>query len=198
MNQILYNKKRNKMKYIFKVQFVLSIIIAIILIVVLLKSYNNDENLENISEVIYKNMKLTLMYKAEKQSINENYFGKIYIEKIDLEYGIFNKLSDELLKISPCRFYGVNIGEEGNIGIAGHNYNDERFFGRLDELRPKDKIHLLDLSGKKYEYIVFDIFETDENDTSVLKKTKRYELTLVTCNNSNNKRIIVKAYRKEY
>ena len=31
-----------------------------------------------------------------------------------------------------------------------------------------------------------------------LKANKKYELTLLTCNNSNQKRIIVKAYMKEY
>ena len=116
----------------------------------------------------------------------------------DLEYAVFNRLTDELLKISPCKFYGNNMEEKGNICIAGHNYNDDRFFGKIDELELKDKIALYDLQGEKYEYIVFDIFETDENDTSVLENTKNYELTLVTCNNSNKKRVIVKAYRKEF
>lgn len=198
MNQILYNKKTNKIKYAFKVQFIISMIVSIILIIYLIYSYNNDENLENISKIIDKNIKLTSIYTAKNQSKNQSYFGKIYIEKIGLEYGIFNKLDDQLLKIAPCKFYGVNMGEDGNIGIAGHNYNDDRFFGRLDELEIKDKINLIDINGNQYEYIVFDIFETDENDTSVLRRTKKYELTLVTCNNTNKKRIIVKAYRKEY
>lgn len=124
--------------------------------------------------------------------------GKIYIEKINVDYGIFNRLDENLLKIAPCKFYGSKLGEKGNICIAGHNYNDNRFFSRIGELKIKDKIILQDLKGKEYEYIVFDIFETDENDTSVLIASKSYELTLVTCNNSNKKRIIVKAYKKEY
>ena len=45
---------------------------------------------------------------------------------------------------------------------------------------------------------MYDIFETKDNDLSILKSNKNYELTLLTCNNSNNKRIIIKAYRKEY
>ena len=198
MNQILFNKKDNKKKYIFKVQAVISIFLAAIFIFDIIMNYNNNENLENISKIIEKNIRLNSIYETEKQSNTSSYFGKIYIEKINLEYAVFNRLTDELLKISPCKFYGNNMEEKGNICIAGHNYNDERFFGKIDELELKDKIALYDLQGEKYEYIVFDIFETDENDTSVLENTKNYELTLVTCNNSNKKRVIVKAYRKEF
>lgn len=198
MNQILFNKKDNKKKYIFKVQAVISIFLAAIFIFDIIMNYNNNENLENISKIIEKNIRLNSIYETEKQSNTSSYFGKIYIEKINLEYAVFNRLTDELLKISPCKFYGNNMEEKGNICIAGHNYNDDRFFGKIDELELKDKIALYNLQGEKYEYIVFDIFETDENDTSVLENTKNYELTLVTCNNSNKKRVIVKAYRKEF
>ncbi len=198
MNQILFNKKDNKKKYIFKVQAVISTFLAAIFIFDIIMNYNNNENLENISKIIEKNIRLNSIYETEKQSNTSSYFGKIYIEKINLEYAVFNRLTDELLKISPCKFYGNNMEEKGNICIAGHNYNDDRFFGKIDELELKDKIALYDLQGEKYEYIVFDIFETDENDTSVLENTKNYELTLVTCNNSNKKRVIVKAYRKEF
>ena len=142
---------------------------------------------------------LISLYEAQNVMIENNkYFGKIIIDKINLEYTIFNQFSEELLKISPCKFYGVNLGQRGNICITAHNYNDNRFFGRLNELEIEDKIILQDINGKSYEYTVFDIFETHKNDKSVLKSNRRYDLTLVTCNNSNQKRIIIKAYIKEY
>lgn len=200
MNQILYNIKKNKkLKYIYKIQFIISITITIIIAIYIMQNYKNDKNLEKISKILNKNIELNSLYKTEKLNRkNNSYIGKIYIEKINLEYAIFSTFNEEILKVSPCRFYGVNIGEKGNICIAGHNYNDNRFFGKIDELEIKDKITLSDLEGKKYEYIVFNVFETDENDVSVLKSSKNFELTLVTCNNANKKRIIVKAYRKEY
>ena len=200
MNQILYNIKKNKkLKYICKIQFIISIVITILIAVYIIQNYNNNENLEKISKIINKNIELNSLYQTEKVSKKTNsYIGKIYIEKIDLEYAVFSNFNEEILKISPCRFYGVNIGEKGNICIAGHNYNDNRFFGRLKELEIKDKIKLINLTGKEYEYIVFDTYETESNDMSVLKNIKNYELTLVTCNNINNKRLIVKAYIKEY
>ncbi len=198
MNQILFNKKNNKLKYIFKIQFMISIIVAIILIIYIAISRNKDENLENISKIINKNIKISSIYEVQKESREESILGKIYIDKINLEYSVFNMSNEDLLKIAPCKFAGVNLGEIGNICIAGHNYNDNRFFSKIAELDIKDTIVLEDLNGKKYEYTVFDIFETNEDDISVLKATKKYELTLITCNNSNKKRIIVKAYIKEY
>ena len=198
MNQILFNKKNKKLKYIFKVQLFISILIIIILIIYIANSYNKDENMENISKIINKNIRINSMYEVEKQSSDKKiYLGKIYIEKINLEYGIFNNMDEELLKIAPCKFYGGNLGEKGNIAIVGHNYNDNRFFSRIGELDVKDKIILEDLKNNKYEYVIFDIFETREDDMTVLKATKNYELTLITCNNSNKKRVIVKAYMKE-
>lgn len=197
MNQILFNKKQNnKRKYIFKVQIIISILVALILIIAFWTNYLKEKKLEKMSQIINKNVKLSFIYEAEKLSNKETYFGKIYIEKINLEYTIFNYYNDELLRISPCKFYGGKLGEKGNIGIAAHNYNDNRFFGRLDELDIKDEIILEDLEGKRYKYIIFDIFETNEEDLSVLFSNKTYELTLLTCNNSNGKRIIVKAYMK--
>ncbi len=196
MNQILFNKKRNKIKYIFKIQFIISILIIFILISALKINYSEEEDLEKISKAINKNLELSSMYNAEKTS-KSIYLCKLYIEKINLEYVVFNNFSETFLKIAPCKFYGNNFKESGNICIAGHNYNDERFFGNLDKLDLKDEIIIDDLAGAEYKYIVFNIFETDAEDISVLNSSKKYELTLVTCNNANGKRIIIKAYRKK-
>lgn len=196
MNQILVNQKSNKkIKYIFKVQFLISIIIAVIMILIFGTNYNNEEHLEEISTEINKAIKLSSMYSVEEKN-SKVYFGKIIIDKINLEYTVFNDFSEELLKIAPCKFYGKNINDRGNITIVAHNYNDDRFFGRLSELEIKDTITIVTLDNKKYKYTVYDIFETDENDISVLKNNKCYELTLITCTNINKKRLIVKSYRR--
>lgn len=195
MNQILVNKNLNKkIKYIFKVQFLISIIIAFIFVIIFMFNYNNEENLEKISIEINKAIKLSSIYTVEDNK-SDIYFGKIIIDKINLEYTIFNEFNEELLKIAPCKFYGKNIIDKGNIAIVAHNYNDERFFGRLSELEIKDKIKILSLDNKEYTYTIYDIFETEADDMSVLKSNKYYELTLITCNNINKKRLVVKSYR---
>ena len=94
-------------------------------------------------------------------------------------------------------FARVNITPMRGIGIGGY-FKPRYVEGVLDELEIKDVIKLIDLENKEYEYIVYDIFETTEEDLSILRSNKNYEITLLTCNNSNKKRIIVKAYMKEY
>ena len=195
MNQILVNKNLNKkIKYIFKVQFLISIIIAFIFVIIFMFNYNNEENLEKISIEINKAIKLSSIYTVEDNK-SDIYFGKIIIDKINLEYTIFNEFNEEFLKIAPCKFYGKNIIDKGNIAIVAHNYNDERFFGRLSELEIKDKIKILSLDNKEYTYTIYDIFETEADDMSVLRSNKYYELTLITCNNINKKRLVVKSDR---
>ena len=200
MNQIIFDKSENiRKKYIFKIQFIISIILTIIAIISIVFTHNEDENLENISKVINKNFELCSIYNVAKTgTIQDVYCGRIIIDKINLEYSVFNNYNEELLKISPCKFYGVDFGKKGNICIAAHNYNDNRFFGRIDKLEVKDIIKLIDKENNEYEYIVYDFFEIKENNLEILEANKNYELTLLTCNNSNNNRIIVKAYMKEY
>ena len=192
MNQILFNKKiKTRIKKFFKIQMILSVILGIIFSVIIINNKLKNSKLENISHVISKKIKLEGIYNVKPISNNSFYFGKIYIEKINLEYIIFNEINENLLKIAPCKFYGSNLGKRGDICIAGHNYNDDSFFSRIDELEINDFVVLEDLEKNKYIYKIFDIYETDENDMSILVSNKQYELTLLTCDNSNKKRIIV-------
>ena len=83
--------------------------------------------------------------------------------------------------------------------IAAHNYNDDRFFGNLDKLDLGDEIKIYDSSGYFLSYFVYDKFEVENsNTTSTDQNTNGLrEITLVTCNNFNKKRLIVKAKQKE-
>lgn len=126
------------------------------------------------------------------------YFGIIEIPKINLYYPVFSYLTEDLLKISPCKFYGEQPNQNGNICIAGHNYDNSLFFSKLSILDTEDEIFLSDNNGKKYTYIVYDIYEVKPSDLSPVYNYDKDEkvLTLVTCNNLNNTRIIVKAKQK--
>ena len=42
-------------------------------------------------------------------------------------------------------------------------------------------------------YKVYSKYEIDDNDLSILDSNYEYELTLLTCNNFNKKRLIVKS-----
>lgn len=62
----------------------------------------------------------------------------------------------------------------------------------------EDEIYLYSNANLKYVYSVYKTYETSENDLECLKSNflNSKELTLITCNNSNKKRFIVKAIIK--
>ena len=194
-------KQENKLhKRFFKIQFLISVLILIFLLFYGIKQWKNKREMQKVSQVINQAFEVETVYQTQKmileqKSTENNYLGKIMIPKIDLEYSVFNECNDELLKILPCKFYGVNIGEKGNICIAGHNYNDTRFFGKLNKLTNGDTIYLGDLNGQNYQYVVYDKYKVEPNDSECLKPMKKYDLTLITCDNTNGKRLVVRASR---
>ncbi len=203
MNQILVTKLKNKSnKIFFKIQFFVSIIVVITLIGFFFYYILYLKKKENISNTIissYNIYKLYSNYNNDNFDIDSNIFGIIEIPKINIYYPVFSNLTEENLKVSPCKFYGGSLTLNGNICIAGHNYNNSMFFSNIFLLKNNDEIFIYDNSGKKYIYKVFNIYEVSQTDLSpvfdytLLSK----ELTLVTCNNLNKNRFIVKAKQEQ-
>ena len=203
MNQILvtsFNNKRENKK-IFKVQFVISIAIIIFAICFFIYYLYSLKTSENFSKKIISNYNISTLYSNNKknnetQSSAENsIFGIIEIPKINIYYPVFSFLSEENLKVSPCKLYGTNLNENTNICIAGHNYNNDMFFSNIDKLQNGDEIYIYNNNGFKCIYKVFGKYEVKENDLSPIYNYNKNEktLTLITCNNLNNNRIIIKA-----
>ena len=130
-----------------------------------------------------------------KKTLIMNYFGIIEIPKINLYYPVFSHLTEELLKISPCKFYGDSPNVNGNICIAGHNYDNSLFFSKISTLSQNDEIYIFDNNGTQYTYLVYAIYEVNQSDLSPIFDYEANEkiLTLVTCNHLNSNRIILKA-----
>lgn len=124
--------------------------------------------------------------------------AKIEIPKIGVEYGILNETTDELLKISPCYFWGANPNEVGNFCIVGHNYRNKKFFSKVPDLVDGDEIYITDLTGRRLTYVVYDKYVVDpENTESTSQLTNGLkEITLITCTNDSTKRVIVKGREK--
>ena len=121
--------------------------------------------------------------------------GMIRIDKINVNYSILSHTNRDSLKISLCRFAGPMPNEVGNLCIAGHNYVDYKFFSRLNELELEDKIKIYDLTGTLIEYKIFDIYETKPDNLNCTSQDTdgKKIVTLLTCNNVNGKRLVVKA-----
>ena len=82
----------------------------------------------------------------------------------------------------------------GNFVIVGHNYRDGQFFGKLKELTNGDNVFFYAIDGSALMYTVYNKYIIDEYDLSCLSQNTdgNTELTLITCDNDNTKRLIVK------
>jgi len=191
----------------YQLQFLISCIIATVFLFLLFwKLYQNQQQ-EKIAKELLNNYQLTTLYSTnspyETNKINSNVatqtpfvIGMIKIDKINLSYPILSAISDELLKVSLCRFAGPTPNETGNLCIAGHNYIDNRFFSNLEELTIGDLIEIYGLTGQKQEYHVVKKYEVDAKDLSCTNQNvgENKVVTLLTCNNSNNsKRLVIQA-----
>ena len=205
MNQILdIFKNRKKIIKILKIQLLCSILGILAIIILFKRTSPSTKKTENYSKSILVNQKLTSIYKTEKLENeiveeNSNIFCSIEIPKINIVYPVFNTFSEELLDLSPCKFSGPNLNEFGNIAIAGHNLENHTFFSDLSQVELNDIINIYSNSGEKFEYIVYKTYETESDDLTTLANSfiNQKELTLVTCNNTNKKRFIVKALLNE-
>lgn len=198
-----YLKSTSKKKNWFKFQFAFSMSIMIIVILCgIFYSYYLGEK-EKISSNLVANYNIYKLYSTSTNNSSEEpfngLFGIIEIPKINLYYPVFSYLTESLLKISPCKFYGDSPDKNGNICIAGHNYDNSLFFSKLSTLSQNDEIYLYDNNGIQYVYSVYDIYEVEESDLSPILNYESNEkiLTLVTCNNFNANRIILKAKQKK-
>jgi sortase A len=100
------------------------------------------------------------------------------IRKISLEAPVFNDTDDLTLNRGVGRILGTaQIGQPGNLGIAGHR---DGFFRGLKDIELGDTIEL-ELPGGTDRYGVSQIQIVAPEDTYVLRQQSEPTLTLVTC-----------------
>ena len=199
MNQIIAEKNRinEKIKLLFKLQFYISFIFIVILFFYWLNIKRKEKESEYISNIVTFNAKLNSIFSSRNDN---NYFAQIIIDKIDLNYFVYNECTEELLKILPCKYSGPKLGEQGNICILGHNYFDGDFFSNINELNNDDEITLYGFNDDVYKYRVYEKIEiratniekavkADLNNSSIL--------TLCTCTIDKNVRLLVRAKLEE-
>ena len=124
MNQILYKcsfENNNSDNFIIKKRAKITLYISIILIILSILVYFSIKytlfRKQKISENLVSNFNIKSLYSdfpdnySAVQIDTENsetpfVIGLIQIDKINITYPILSTTSEELLKISPCRFYG--------------------------------------------------------------------------------------------
>jgi len=120
--------------------------------------------------------------------------AKLTIPKLKLELPVINEYSDEALKVSVCRYIGpTQPGQAGNLVIIGHDYKSGAHFGRVGELKSGDTIILMDTWGKEYTYEVYELKQITPDDVQSLNIYQGTSaVTLLTCTNNANKRLLVR------
>lgn len=217
MNQILYkcnfdnfnNLKNNKEKKKFIIILVCAIVLIFIAIFLYFFIKYNMNKKEKLSKSLVSNFSIMNLYSnttdnySTQQIIAESeegpfVIGLIQIDKIKLTYPILSTTSEELLTISPCRFSGPMPNEIGNLCIAGHNYVDNRHFGKIHSLAIGDIIKIFDLTGDFLEYEIYGKTEISADDLSCTEQNTNgsREITLITCNNIKGNRVCLKAREK--
>lgn len=189
-----------------KIYNIILIILALILLVVIsiiaFKRINNQiKEKELINTVADIKVKLEEIKESEndEKTITKykgyDIVGIIEIPKINIEYPIINQTSDETMALSITKFWGNNVNDIGNFTMAGHNYFDGTMFSNTNKLNIEDTIKMTDLDGKTIEYKVFDKYIIDPNDVKCVQSMKENtrEITLITCINGRNNRLVVKA-----
>ena len=100
------------------------------------------------------------------------------IPKIRLETPLFDGTDELTLNHGAGRIIGTaHVGDQGNIGIAGHR---DSFFRGLKDVRVGDAIELQTLKGTLV-YTVDQIQIVSPRQVEVLRPTSVASLTLVTC-----------------
>ncbi|MEG0872926.1 MAG: class D sortase [Clostridia bacterium] len=105
---------------------------------------------------------------------------------------IKNGTDEETLKNYVGKFEGsAEPGQPGNFSIAAHNNIDTEIFRRLNKVVEGDNVRII-TRDCEYVYRVYSIQTVNPDDIEVLKNTEKAEITLITCNTTASKRIVVK------
>jgi sortase A len=117
-------------------------------------------------------------YKESLTSKIDPPLGVLQIPKLKLVAPVFEGTDDLTLNRGLGRIGGTaQVGEGGNVGIAGHR---DGFFRVLKDIQVGDVVEL-EVAKKTIGYKVRSIEIVKPEDTHVLVPTRDAELTLVTC-----------------
>ena len=114
------------------------------------------------------------------------YIGYLSIPSLALELPITADWSYQLLRKSPCRYYGTVRGED--LVLMAHNYASH--FGKISQLESGDSVVFTDMDGVTtyYEVVGKDILVP----TAVSEMTSGdFDLTLFTCTYGGEYRVTV-------
>ena len=192
-----YHRQKNEkvsQEIISKIEFEEPKIVEETVVVVLNAAFNATQDVDEIVSVEVPEIPEQQVTKA-KSGVEYATLGIINIPKLNVNYPILSETTEELLKIAPCKFWGANPNQMGNLCIAGHNYRNSKFFSKVPNLEIGDIIEITDLANNTVKYAIFDKYVVPPEDLSCTSQQTNGEkhVTLITCTNDNKERWIIKA-----
>lgn len=186
-------------------RIIIKLILFFIIIYICIDFYR--ENTVQVIEGAVKNNTIKIENQVEAKKVTEDvpekYLGysviaKLEIPEININTNVLRDYSDEGLNICVSKFWGANPNEIGNLCIAGHNYKRKNMFSKLINLEKGDEIYLTDNKNGKYVYTIYEKYKVNEKNTKCLSQDTngKREITLITCVNYTNNRLIIKAVEK--
>lgn len=116
----------------------------------------------------------------------------VYVPSVGIKGKIKKGTDQETLKNYVGKFDGsVDPGQVGNFAIAAHNNVYTEIFRKLNKVKISDEVKII-TREKEYIYKVKNIQTVEPDNVDVLKNGSKAEITLITCNNTASKRIVVK------
>ena len=130
---------------------------------------------------------------------DDGVIGLIEIPEIDVELPIIGKWSYSLLKISICRYQGPLPNHDGHLVLIGHNYKSGAHFGNLKKLKKGAELFLTDTAtNTRLRYEVYETKVIPPDGFKELKVSRGdFGLTLLTCQNEGNDRLILRCVQKD-
>ena len=134
-------------------------------------------------------VKVAEQYKGYKVAAN------LKIEKLKIDTCVLEDYTKNAMETCVTKFFGPNPNEIGNFCITGHNYITKNMFGYLYTLKNGDTLTLTDNQNGTISYKIYHKYKAKANQTYGLSQRTngKREVTLITCCNYSNERLIIKA-----
>ena len=121
---------------------------------------------------------------------NEEIYGVIEIDKIDIKYPIIKYVDEKSLNYSITYLNSDILNQNGNAILIGDGTTKGLFFHEINKLFVGDIVKITDCNLSTIEYIVSKSFITNDDESVYEQNPNKKELTLIA-DIYNNKRLVV-------
>jgi len=163
---------------------------------------NTDQassSLDEIANLVSSNNEVDQQTTVSSEEPEKVYYegyeikGRIQIPATKVDYPVLENATKRALEVAVGIAHGPGLNQVGNTTIYGHNYRNGNFFSNNKKLKQGDKILITDQYGEEVTYIIYNIYQADENDADYMVRDTegRREISLQTCTDDSKARIII-------